>query len=68
MLESGSVRVSLRLYGFKVAFYDQTTQTTHSEHSQPISLYASRVPRLLASSVVAKEAGVDGTMSLSPTC
>ena len=43
----------------------QHTRHTYSSYSH--SLYACRAPRILASSTGVKEAGVDGTRSLSAT-
>ena len=38
MIEYGNVRVSVCLCGFHVISYEQTTQTIHLKHSQPLSV------------------------------
>ena len=62
MFESPCVSMALKSF-FMIKQHKRHTNSNHSH-----SFYVSRAPRILASSVVAKEAGVDGTMSLSPTC
>ena len=62
MFESPCVSMALKSF-FMIKQHKRHTNSNHSH-----SFYVSRAPRILASSVVAKEARVDGTMSLSPTC
>ena len=71
MIEYGNVRVSLCLCGFYVISYEQTTQTIHLKHSQPLSVCLSCphfVYTSLASSAGVQEAEVEGTRSQSPMC
>ena len=62
MFESPCVSMALKSF-FMIKQHKRHTNSNHSH-----SFYVSRAPRILASSVVAKEAGADGTMLLSPTC
>ena len=67
MTEYGNVRVSLCLCGFYVISYEQTTQTIHLKHSQPLSVCLSCLTSS-ASSAGVQEAEVEGTRSQSPMC
>ena len=68
VIEYGNVRVSLCLCGFYVISYEQTTQTIHLKHSQPLSICLCRVLTSSASSAGVQEAEVEGTRSQSPIC
>ena len=67
MIEYGNVRVSLCLCGFYVISYEQTAQTIHLEHSQPLSVSLVVLLTSSASSAGVHEAEVEGTHQVAVT-